>query len=176
MKRKWWVLPACVLFALVSVSANPRNSLKPVNSLSVYDSGGKPIGTVVDTEFTIPGNMPESMPVVALRTGQQVVRLGVKPDHFVGSVSTVYFGTNDCSGTPYMSADQPSLFASSYVDFDGTLYVSTLGATGMTVDAGSIKYGGYNQCTVGNYGDNYVVEAQVEGNLKDMYRAPFVLR
>jgi hypothetical protein len=173
MKASKWLLLVVALLALVPLAADSGNVLQPRNSLMVYDSKNKLVGTVIDIN--------SFGPTVVMRAGPLTIPLVVYPNRF-GYSGVLMFGTSDCTGTPYFPTNgPPSLVANSFVTNDGTLYVAAGNIPASTVNIGSLVQDGDNfpgapLCNAGDYGDVLVVEAQAVENLNQKYQPPFVLK
>jgi hypothetical protein len=183
MKTMRWLLLGVSLLALVPLAADPGNVLQPRSSVTVYDSKGKTVGTMIDATATF-GDRGR-VPIVAFKAGQQSVFVAVLPDHFVGNADILLFSTSDCSGTPYFQSpppNGPSLVSSSFVKNDGTLYAapgnSTASTTVYIVSAfgSQANFPGPDLCGSFEIGDTQVVEAELTGNFTGMFQPPFVLK
>lgn len=181
MRKKTWVYLGVVLLVLVPLAAQQGNVLQPRSSVTVYDSKGKTVGTMIDASLLVGGLYPTPAPTVAFKNGQQIVIVGVRPDHFIGTEQFIVFGTADCSGTPYFFAPGtgPSLIPPSIVGNDGTVYASVSGSP-ETVYILALMLSGEldpaSTCQSYENGDTQVLEARAVGNLASQYQPPFVLK
>lgn len=140
MNRQWLILGLSLL-VLVPLAAQQGHTPPAKNSITVHDSKGKPLGVMIDASGVTDVAVP--LPVVLLKTGQQLTTIGVRPDRLRGNYSGLLFTTLDCSGTPFLLFTGPSLIAFSYVTNDGTLYLSRASAPVKTVDITSyLRCGG----------------------------------
>lgn len=186
MKKKTWVYLGVALLVLVPLAAQQGNLLQPRSSVTVYDSKGKTVGTLIDASFLLSGYSPVGIPTVAFKAGQQTVFVGVRADHFVGNNGGVLlFGTADCSGTPYFMYPPPigpSPISQSFVKNDGTLYAAPGNSNSSTTVYISSAFfqelnaPGPDSCGPYEAGDTQVIEAQPIGNFTGMYQPPFVLK
>lgn len=103
-----YVLFLCYVFA---GQLYAQGDLQPVERLSVIDSSGKKVGTVLGfAEFSD----RRELPVVAFRADRRLILLRVDRDGFAGTEVTrqmsFAFESTNCTGTPLISAA---------FDFDG---------------------------------------------------------
>ncbi|HEV2350480.1 MAG TPA: hypothetical protein VG028_11610 [Terriglobia bacterium] len=187
MKKMKGLLLVVSLLALVPLLAQTQNLFTHKDSLTVYDSKEKAVGTVIDTSFSWAGNYAQGgVPTIALRTGQLNVFLGVFPDHFMGNAPYLLFSTVDCSGTPYFhyppeGSRAPSLISQSFVKNDGTVYAAPGNTSASTIvfigsAFGTDHFPGPTVCSPDSSGNEEVVQAQELGNIYDMFQPPFVLK
>jgi len=81
--------------------AGEKSTTQPVQSLSVFDSNGKRVGSVLGFAGS------NELPTVGLRVDGRLIVLKVERDKFSQSgftaeYSTLYFESSNCTGTPFI--------------------------------------------------------------------------
>jgi hypothetical protein len=107
---------------LTQTSPADNQSVRPVEQPVVVEAHGAPLGGVVAL------NGPTAM--VLINVGGGLFSLNVLQDQLLGTGGPLYFTTNDCTGTPYITFQQPGLSTPSVLAAPGnSLYAAVPSAT-----------------------------------------------
>ena len=111
--------------------ANDNQSVRPVEQPVVVDAHGGPLGGVVAL------NGPAAMVLIVVGGGP--FSLNVLPGQLLGTGGSLYFTSNNCTGTPYISFQPPGLSTPSVLAAPGnSLYAAAPNATPLSITALSL--------------------------------------
>jgi hypothetical protein len=106
--------------------ADDNQSVKPVEQPVVVAAHGRPLGGVVAL------NGPAA--TVLINVGGGLFSLNVLPDQLLGTGGPLYFTTNNCTGTPYISFQPPGLSTPSVLAAPGnSLYAAVPNAIPLSI-------------------------------------------
>jgi hypothetical protein len=91
------VLAVCLTVCLIS--AADAQELEPAGTLKVVDANGKLVGKIAG--YQRPHDFPE-MVAVGLRIDKDAFLLSVDRRGFIGNIETIYFESDDYSGTAFL--------------------------------------------------------------------------
>jgi hypothetical protein len=123
---------AAIAFGVILLTqtspALDNQSVRPVEQPVVVDAHGDPLGSVVAI------NGPAA--TVLINAGGGVFSLNVLPTQLQGAGGSLYFITPNCTGTPYIMFQPPSLSTPSVLAAPGnSLYTAVPNATPLPITA-----------------------------------------
>ncbi|OFV90947.1 MAG: hypothetical protein A3H28_03510 [Acidobacteria bacterium RIFCSPLOWO2_02_FULL_61_28] len=122
MRQRKSLLLAALTFFLGCSFLSPggkaeEKTIQPVQNLTIFDGGGKRVGTVLGFNFESTGGLQGFVQggdaTVAMRIAGELVILYVRLDRFIGKEqgftldytnATLRFESSNCAGTPYIPA------------------------------------------------------------------------
>ena len=117
-----------VILLMQTSTANDNQSVRPVEQPVVVDAHGNTLGGVVAL------NGPAA--TVLIDVGGSLFSLNVLPNQLLGTGGSLYFTTNNCMGTPYISFQPPGLSTASILAAPGnSLYAAVPNPTPLSITA-----------------------------------------
>ena len=120
-----------VIFLTQTSPASDNQSVRPLEQPAVVDAHGDTLGSVIA--------LSGPAATVLIDVGGRLFTLNVLPGQLQGTGGSLYFTTNNCTGTPYISFQPPGLSTPSILAAPGnSLYAAVPNATPLLITALSL--------------------------------------
>ncbi|HEV2351533.1 MAG TPA: hypothetical protein VG028_17010 [Terriglobia bacterium] len=172
--------------AMVPNQSKNAPQVKPIKTLMVVDATNKVVGYVLSINFQTESYRLATIPTVSLQYRDQVVVVGVTPDHFIGQDPTLLFDGPECTGTPYLrdlgGYNYDHLTPQSFVMNDGTLVVAdpavSSAPVAITVESylDNINAPNPSVCEPGGGYEAEAIRTSPPVNLNQLFQGPFRLQ
>ena len=145
-----------------------KDSIQPVQSLTVFDVNGKKVGGVLDATVTIA--------TVAFRVNGELVILDLTHDHFGGTSQgpSLLFESTNCMGTAFVISGPPGPSLAPLHILSGTLLYDYT-ATSTTITAKS-QLDGSNCQAISPYQPPPVLPLRLLIDLSTQFTPPFIMK